>query len=100
MPLTGLSTCDCSTCPWAAPPMWKVRIVSCVPGLADGLRRDDAHGLAHVDRRAAGEIAPVALAADTRAALAGQHRAHPDGLDAGLVDLPHHLLVEHLARRP
>jgi hypothetical protein len=51
--------------------------------LADRLRRDDADRLAHVDRRAAGEIAPVALAADAVLGLAGQHRADAHLLDAG-----------------
>ena len=31
-PSTEASTLDCSPPPWAAPPMWKVRMVSCVPG--------------------------------------------------------------------
>ena len=34
--------------------------------LTDRLRGDDADRLADVDRRAAGEVAPVALRADTR----------------------------------
>ena len=46
--------------------------------LADRLRRDDAHRLAHVDRRAAREIAAVALGADAELGLAGQHRADAD----------------------
>src|SRR6516164_1826421 len=54
--------------------------------LADRLRGDDAHRLAHIDRRAAGEIAPVALGAHSAGGLAGEHRAdaqflHPGGLD-------------------
>ena len=28
----GASMCDCSAAACAAPPMWKVRMVSCVPG--------------------------------------------------------------------
>src|SRR5262249_58060042 len=55
-------------------------------GLADRLRGDDADRLAVVDRRAAGEIAPVALAADAVDELAGQRRADLHFLDAGLVD--------------
>ena len=55
-------------------------------GLADRLRRDDADRLAVVDRRAAGEIAAVALAADAVDELAGQCRADLHFLDAGLVD--------------
>ena len=43
--------------------------------LADRLRGDDADRLADVDRRAAGEIAPVAGGADAADALADQRRA-------------------------
>ena len=41
--------------------------------LADRLRRNHAHGFTHVDRRAASQIAPVAIAAHTVLGLAGQH---------------------------
>ena len=51
--------------------------------LADRLRGDDAHRLAHVDRRAAGEIAPVAVAAHAVGGLAGQHRTDAQLLHAG-----------------
>ena len=54
--------------------------------LADRLGGDDADRLADIDRRAAGEIAPVALAADAMLALADQRRADVDRLDADLVD--------------
>ena len=54
--------------------------------LADRLRRDDADRLAHVDRRAAGEIAPVAGAADAVLGLAGEHRADLHLLHAGIGD--------------
>ncbi len=57
--------------------------------LADRLRRDDADRLAHVDRRAAGEIAPVAQPADAVLGLAGEHRADLHLLDAGGVDRGH-----------
>src|SRR6266508_112213 len=50
--------------------------------LADRLRGDDAHRLAHIDRRAAGEIAPVALGAHARGGLAGEHRADAQFLHA------------------
>ena len=43
--------------------------------LADRLGGDDADRLADIDRRAAGEIAPVAFAADAMLALADQRRA-------------------------
>ena len=51
--------------------------------LADRLRRDDADRLAHVDRRAAGEIAAVAGAADAVLRLAGEDRTDLHLLDAG-----------------
>ena len=54
--------------------------------LADRLRGDDADRLAHVDRRAAGEIAPVALAAHAVGGLAGEHRADAQLLHAGRDD--------------
>src|SRR5215467_13701348 len=54
--------------------------------LADRLRGDDAHRLAHIDRRAAGEIAPVALGAHAPAGLAGEHRADAQFLHAGGLD--------------
>src|SRR5205085_3151562 len=43
--------------------------------LADRLRRDDADRLAHVDRRAAGKIAPVALGAHAVGRLAGDRKS-------------------------
>src|SRR4029077_15921500 len=54
--------------------------------LADRLRRDHADRLAHVDRRAAGEIAPVAPAAHAVRRFAGEHRADADLLHAGRAD--------------
>ncbi len=66
-------------------------------GLADRLRRDDADRLADIDRRAAGEIAPVALAADPGRRLAGQHRADAQLLHAGGDDRLHLRLLEQRA---
>ena len=56
--------------------------------LADRLRRDDADRFADVDRRAAREIAPVALAADAVGRLAGQHRTDAHLLHAGRARSP------------
>src|SRR5580693_8785311 len=61
---------------------------------ADRLRGDDAHRLAHIDRGAAGEIAPVAQAADAAAGLAGEHGADLDLLHAGIDQLLDVLLLE------
>src|SRR6266700_238405 len=55
-------------------------------GFADRLCRDDADRLTMVDRRAAGQIAAVALAADAVDEFAGQGRADLHFLDAGLLD--------------
>ena len=52
-------------------------------GLADRLRGDDADGLADVDQLAGGQRAAVALRAGADLALAGEHRADLDLLDAG-----------------
>ena len=63
--------------------------------LADRLRRDDADRLAHVDRRAAGEIAPVAGGADAVLRLADEHRTDLHLLDAGGRDRLDVLLLDH-----
>ena len=67
-------------------------------GLADRLRRDDADRLAHVDRHAARQIAPVTSRADPVLGLAGQHRADLHLLNAGGVDRLDMPFLNH--RRP
>ena len=51
--------------------------------LADGLRRDDARGLAQLDQAARSQVASVAHDANAALRFAGQHRANLDALDAG-----------------
>ena len=51
-------------------------------GLADGLRGDDADGLAELDERAGRKAAAVAMDADAVLAFAGQHRADADAVNA------------------
>ena len=51
--------------------------------LADGLRRDDARGLAQLDQSARSQVASVAHHADTALRLAGQHRTNLHPLDTG-----------------
>ena len=53
---------------------------------ADGLRGDDTHRFAEIDRRAASEIAAVALAAHAVHHLASEHRTDADLLYACLAD--------------
>src|SRR5438552_3260026 len=55
-------------------------------GFADRLGGDDADRFTMVDRRAAGEIAAIALAADAVDEFAGQCRADLHFLDAGLLN--------------
>src|SRR5262245_42581274 len=54
--------------------------------LADRLRGDDAHRLAHIDRGAAGEIAAVALSAHPPGGLTSEHGADAQFLHAGGLD--------------
>jgi hypothetical protein len=61
--------------------MWNVRMVSWVPGLADGLGGDDAHRHPHLHQLAGGQVAPVAERAHPAQRLAGEH-----GPDAHLLD--------------
>ncbi len=51
--------------------------------LADGLRRDDARGLAQLDQSAGSQVASVAHHADAALRFAGQHRANLHPLDTG-----------------
>ncbi len=66
--------------------------------LADGLRRNDADRLAHVDRGAARQIASVAIAANAVLGFAGQHRADLHFLDAGRIDRLDMPFLDHRTR--
>ena len=52
-------------------------------GLADGLRRDDADGFAHLDHLAGAEVTAVAEDADAALGFAGENGANLDALDTG-----------------
>ena len=54
--------------------------------LADRLGGDDADRFADLDQLAAGQVAPVAAAADAAAGLAGEHRADLHLLDTRFLD--------------
>src|SRR5690606_16473814 len=62
--------------------------------LTDRLRRDDAHGLADIDRRTTCKVAAVANGTDARADIASQRRADSHRLDARLLDRIHVTLVD------
>src|SRR6266513_2539679 len=64
--------------------------------LADGLRRQDAHGFAQIHHVHGGEVAAVAHAAHAALRLAGEHRADPDRLDPRVLDRLRGLLVDQL----
>ena len=66
--------------------------------LANGLRGNDTHRLAQFNLVARGQVAAVAIDADTLLAFAGQHGADLDLLDASGVDQPGLDLVNFLVR--
>ena len=66
---------DCSAPRCAAPPIWKVRMVSCVPGSPIDCAAMTPTASPILTDGAAREIAAIALAADADLGLAGQHRA-------------------------
>src|SRR4026208_31120 len=100
VPACLASSVDCSLTREAVPPMWNVRIVSCVPRSphdrprtppaatpgprraparrASGRRGEHAAGRAELDQLAGREVAAVALRAAAAAARAGQHRTDAD----------------------
>jgi hypothetical protein len=80
----------CSTRRLAVPPIWKVRMVSWVPGLTNGLGREDTDGLADLNAITVRQITPVAFAHRRRtwsgrsapANLRMGHAVHPRSLVA------------------
>src|SRR5690606_28204283 len=65
-------------------------------GLADRLRRDDAHGLTGLDRAAGRERRAVARGRDAALAVVGERRQHPDLGDLGVVAQGDHVLLADL----
>ncbi len=65
-------------------------------GLADRLGGNDADSFAEVDHVPAGQVAPVAGGANAAPALAGEHRADAQLLDAGFFDLLHQVFFDLL----
>ena len=81
----------------AAPPMWNVRIVSCVPGSPIDCAAMTPNRLAEIDAMATGKIASVALRANAVARAAGDRRTHFDLIDALLLEQLHQPLIEQRA---
>ena len=66
--------------------------------LADGLRRDDAHGLALVDAIPPGQVSPIALRADAVAGRAGDGRSNQELIDGRGFQFPDRPLIQQRAR--
>ena len=96
MPAYAVLEVDCSARRVAAPPMWKVRIVSWVPGSPIDCAAMTPHRLADGHLAAAGQVAAVALDADAALGLAGEHRADLHPVEAGVLDLADLGLVDLL----
>ena len=80
----------------AVPPMWNVRIVSCVPGSPIDCAAMTPTASPSSTMLAGRQVAAVALGADAAARLAGQHRADLDLLDAGLLNPLREVFVDLL----
>src|SRR6185436_11989338 len=65
-------------------------------GLADRLRGDDAHRLAHLHHPAGSEVAAVAAGAGAAPRLAGEHRTDLHPLEAGGLHRPGDVLGDLL----
>ena len=72
----------------ATPPMWKVRMVSWVPGSPIDWAAMMPDGHARLDELAGGQVHAVAAAADAQRGLAGHRAADLDLLDLHLLELP------------
>src|SRR5437868_8921872 len=85
-PADLLSNCDAAAVRDAAPPMWKVRMVSCVPGSPMDCAAMTPTA-SHVDQVTAAQIAAVAGCAKAVARVAGERRSHLDLVDPQRFDL-------------
>jgi len=77
--------------------MWKVRMVSCVPGSPMDLRGDDADGFAKLNHAAGGEVAAIAKRANAAAGFASEHGTDAHALDARALHLIGELFGDFLA---
>ena len=98
VPSTVASTLDCSAPRWAAPPMWKVRMVSWVPGSPIDWAAMTPTASPTLTEVPARQVAAVADRADAATRLTGQSRADHNRIDSGTVDLADLLLVDQIHR--
>ena len=94
MPWIWASWVDFSEVRLAAPPTWKVRMVSWVPGSPMDWAAMTPTASPRSTRRPRGKVQAVALGADAAAGFAGEHRADLDAGDAGGLDVEGQLLGE------
>ena len=81
------------------PPVWKVRMVSCVPGSPMDWAAMTPTASPELDDPARGQRLAVTGGAHPVLGLAREHRAHPDPVDAGVVaELGDEVVVEDRAR--
>ena len=97
VPADLLSSCDAAAVRDAAPPMWKVRIVSWVPGSPIDCAAITPTASPTLTTMTATEIAAVALGAQPVARVAGERRAHLDLVDAERFDRLDLVFVEQRA---
>ena len=80
----------------ATPPMWKVRIVSWVPGSPIDWAAMMPTAMPDLDELAGGQVHAVAAPADAQRRLAGHRAADLDLLDLHLLELPGRGHGDHL----
>ena len=85
-----------STSRWPTPPMWNVRIVSCVPGSPIDWAAMMPTAMPSSTSAAGGQVHAVAAAADAERRLAGHRAADQDLVEAQLLDLAGDLVGDHL----
>ncbi len=88
--------CEVSETRDAVPPMWKGTHGELGSGLADGLRRDNADGFAHLNHLAGAEVTAAAEDAGAALGLAGKYGANLDALDTGSLDGAGQIFVDLL----
>src|SRR6218665_2831630 len=110
-PLALASTLEAMTAREAAPPMWKGRMVSCVPGSPidwaaitppaspQVINPPPPPGSAEVDQPAPAQVTAIAFGAQAVAGLAGQRGAHLDFIDARRFQFFDQVFIEHHADR-
>ena len=80
----------------ATPPVWNVRMVSCVPGSPMDWAAMMPDGQALFDQLAGGQVLPVAARTDALLGFTGQAGADHNGVDAQALDLQRGFIGDQL----